>query len=141
MNGIYISGLGAVSPAGWGVSALREVLNRGEPLPTQTLDRPGGGKPLQARLVPNPVTRPEFLSRPRLRRTSPITHYAAATALEAMMCLRANKEARWQIGVIVCLQSGCVQYSHRFFLKCFRTLLWRARCFSRRPFLQHPPVM
>src|SRR6202040_4187649 len=31
VSGIFICGAGAVSPAGWGVAALREALARGEP--------------------------------------------------------------------------------------------------------------
>ena len=120
MSGIYISGLGAVSPAGWGVPALREALNQGEPLPTQTLDRPGGGKPLRARLVPSPATRPEFLAHPRLRRTSPITHYAAAAALEALAKERAVRDPGFRLGLVVSLQTGCVHYCCRFYDETLR---------------------
>ncbi len=81
MTPVYICGVGAVSPAGWGVAPMREALERGEPLPVQSLDRPGGQRPVRARLVPNPVSRPPFVTHPRLRRTSPITHYSAAAAL------------------------------------------------------------
>jgi len=113
---IFVTGLGAVSPAGWSVAALRETLDRGKPLPVQSLARPGWEKPLQARLVPNPPARPEFLSHPRLRRTSPITHYTAAVALEAMAGLRSRYDAEsYCLGLIVCLQTGCVQYTCRFF--------------------------
>jgi len=112
---IVIAGLGAVSPAGWNVAALREALAKGEPLPVQSVERPGWQKPLRARLVPNPVPRPEFLAHPRLRRTSPVTHYAAAAALEATACLRASPEVKRRLGLIVCLQAGCVQYTCRFF--------------------------
>jgi hypothetical protein len=113
MSRIFVAGLGAVTPAGWTVSAMREALNRGEPLPTQPLDQ-HRGKPLLARLVPNPATRPEFLSHPRLRRASAITHYAASAALEAVVGRRAWPEHS-RIGLITCLQSGCVQYSCRFY--------------------------
>jgi 3-oxoacyl-(acyl-carrier-protein) synthase len=116
MSRIFVAGLGAVSPAGWNVAALREALDKGEPLPTQPMVRPGWEKTLRARLVPNPSVRPEFLAHPRLRRTSPITHYAAATALEAVAGLRASSDAKnWRFGIVVCLQSGCVQYSCRFY--------------------------
>ena len=81
MSKIFVAGIGAVSPAGWNVAALRAALEKGEPLPAQNLARPGWEKPLQVRLVPNPPVRPEFLAHPRLRRSSPITHYAAAAAL------------------------------------------------------------
>jgi hypothetical protein len=116
MSKIFVAGIGAVSPAGWNVAAMRAALDKGEPLPTQPMVRPGWEKPLLARLVPNPPVRPEFLAHPRLRRTSPITHYAAAAALEAVAGLRANPAAKnLRLGIVVCLQSGCVQYSCRFY--------------------------
>jgi hypothetical protein len=116
MSKIFVAGIGAVSPAGWNVAALRQALDKGEPLPTQPLMRPGWEKPLSARLVPNPAVRPEFLAHPRLRRASPITHYTASAALEAIASLRANPAAKnFRLGIVVCLQSGCVQYSCRFY--------------------------
>jgi 3-oxoacyl-[acyl-carrier-protein] synthase II len=116
MSRIFVAGLGAVSPAGWNVAALRDALKKGKPLPTQPLERPGWDKPLPARLVPNPTARLEFLAHPRLRRTSPITHYTAAAALEAVAGLRTNPGTKnWRFGIVVCLQSGCVQYSCRFY--------------------------
>jgi hypothetical protein len=115
MSRVFVCGLGAVSPAGWNVVALREALNKGEPLPVQPVERPGWEKPLRARLVPNPAARPEFLAHPRLRRASPITHYVVAAALEAVTGLWGKNRRSRQFGVIVCLQSGCVHYSCRFF--------------------------
>jgi hypothetical protein len=106
--------LGAVSPAGWNVAALREALDKGEPLPGSTVGAARLGEAAPARLVPNPPVRPEFLAHPRLRRTSPITHYAAAAALEATAGLRASPARKISPGHVVCLQSGCVQYSCRF---------------------------
>ncbi len=114
MSRVYVCGLGAVSPAGWSLAAMRAALAKGEPLRIQPLERPGWEEPLRARLVP-PATRLPFLAHPRLRRTSPITHYAAAAALEAVALVRANNERNCRLGVIVCLQAGCVQYSYRFF--------------------------
>ena len=116
MSRIFVAGFGAVSPAGWSVGALRDAVAKGEPLPVQPLSRPGWEKPLPSRLVPNPPTRPEFLAHPRLRRASPITHYAAAAALESIARLRANPAAKnLRLGLIACLQSGCVQYTCRFY--------------------------
>ena len=115
MSRVFVAGLGAVSPAGWNVAALREALNKGEPLPTQSMERPGWEKPFKTRLVPNPAVRPEFLAHPRLRRTSPITHHVVAAALEAMAGLRANPDLKFRLGLAVCLQSGCVNYTCRFF--------------------------
>jgi hypothetical protein len=116
MSRIFIAGIGAVSPAGWDVAALRAALEKNEPLPVQPLPRPGSDQPLNARLVPNPATRPSFLAHPRLRRSSPITHYAASASLEALAKLRAHPDAKnLRLGVIACLQTGCVQYSCRFY--------------------------
>jgi hypothetical protein len=115
MSGVFVCGLGAVSPAGWGIAPMRDALAAGTPLPVEALARPGWTEPLRARLVPNPVPRPAFLSHPRLRRTSPITHYAAAAALEAVAGLSARGALGRRLGIVVCLQSGCVQYSYRFF--------------------------
>jgi hypothetical protein len=55
------------------------------------------------------------MAHPRLRRTSPITHYAAAAALEAAAGFRQKNGPDCPLGLVVCLQSGCVQFSHRFF--------------------------
>jgi hypothetical protein len=115
MSRVFVCGLGSVSPAGWTVEDLRAALNKNKPLPIQPLTRPGWQKPLKMRPVPNPAVRPPFLSHPRLRRTSPITHYAAASALEAVKLVQQGKNPPSRIGIIVCLQSGCVQYSFRFF--------------------------
>ena len=40
MSRIHVHGLGAVSPAGWGVPLLSAALKQGEPLPSQPLPRP-----------------------------------------------------------------------------------------------------
>jgi hypothetical protein len=110
---IFVSGYGAVSPAGWSAAELQKALADGKPLPIQPLDRPGWEKPLRMRAVPTPVMRPAFLAHPRLRRSSAITHYAASALLEALANLNPDSDRR--VGVVVCLQSGCVQYTYRFF--------------------------
>jgi len=125
MSRVFVCGVGAVSPAGWTVAALRDALARNEPLPTRCLDRPrlenhpssiihhpppALPPSYQVRLVPPPNERPAFLSHPRLRRASPLTQFAAAAALEAGV--RVPSKAKR--GLIVCLQSGPVQYVSRF---------------------------
>src|SRR5207244_11536929 len=62
---IFIRGIGAVSPAGWGVLPLREALAKGEPWPTRELDRPGWARPFRVRRVPPPLPRPGFMSHSR----------------------------------------------------------------------------
>ena len=116
MSRIFVHGLGAVSPAGWGVPALSAALKNGEPLPAQNISRPGWEKPLRLRAVPAPSTTPSFLAHPRLRRSSAITQYTVAAACEAI----GEEVERVQIGelrlgIVVCLMPGCVTYSRRFY--------------------------
>ena len=121
MSRIFLHGIGAVSPAGWGVEALHEALLNGAPLPSQPLDRPGRTQPLQVRRVPAPTPRPAFLAHPRLRRTSPITHFAVAAAIEALggdAARVATGELR--LGIIFCAFAGCVSYSRRFYDETLR---------------------
>lgn len=121
MSGLFIHGLGAVSPAGWGVSALRQALQRDVPLATSPLLRPGLEKRLRARSVPPPPFRPEFLAHPRLRRASSIAQLVAAAGLEALgddAALVRNGALR--LGLIVCTMVGGVSYSRRFFEEVLR---------------------
>jgi len=117
---VFVAGWGAVSPAGWGAAALCEALIRDQPLPVQPLERPGWKKALRERVVPPPQPRPPFLAHPRMRRTSPITHYAAAAAMEVAAGLRSRPGGGPSLGLIVCLHSGCVHYSCRFFEEALR---------------------
>jgi hypothetical protein len=94
---------------------MREALAKGTPLPCSPLQHPGGGKPLRARLVPNPPSRPEFMGHPRLRRTSPITHYSTAAALEALANLPASRQRGFRLGLVASLQTGCVHFCCRFY--------------------------
>ena len=113
MSRIFVSGYGAVSPAGWSAAELQKILADGKSLPIQPLERPGWEKRLRTRAVPAPAARPAFLAHPRLRRSSPITHYAAGALLESLARLKPDSSRR--VGLVVCLQSGCVQYTYRFF--------------------------
>jgi hypothetical protein len=114
MSRVFVCGLGAVSPAGWGVPALRQALEHGHPLATATLPQPDPQRPLKFRSVPPPTGRPAFLSHPRLRRASALTQYSAAAALEALSPIPEQHRAQRKLGLVVCLQSGPVQYASRF---------------------------
>ncbi len=111
---LFVHGTGAVSPAGWGVPALDQALTRGTPLAPTPISHPAHPTPHPARRVPPPVPRPAFLAHPRLRRSSPIAHYVAAAALEA---LESNPPpaAPGRLGILVCTMCGCVRYSTRFY--------------------------
>jgi hypothetical protein len=52
---------------------------------------------------------------PRLRRTSPISQYAAGVAFEALGSSAENTSARADLGIVYCVRCGCVNHSRRFF--------------------------
>jgi 3-oxoacyl-(acyl-carrier-protein) synthase len=121
MSRVFLHGWGAVSPAGWGAETLHQALLQGAPLPTHPLVRPGHAHPLSVRRVPAVMPRPAFLAHPRLRRTSPITHFAVAAAIEALggdAARVATGEVR--LGIIFCAFAGCVSYSRRFYDETLR---------------------
>jgi hypothetical protein len=114
--GIFVNGVGVVSPAGWGLPAFSAAVQARQPLPASELARPGWEKPLPVRRVPAPSPRPAFLTQARLRRTSPISHFAVAAALEAL----GDRTAQFSVsgrrlGIVSCAMSGCVNYSRRFY--------------------------
>jgi hypothetical protein len=121
VNRIFVCGLGAVSPAGWGTSPLCSALARGEPVPTQALARPGLEKPLLVRNVPPPETHPAFLTHPRLRRASVITQHTVGAALEALGDDTASVQSgALRLGIVVCTMAGSVTYSRRFYEEVLR---------------------
>ncbi len=116
MSKVFVRGVGAVSPAGWGVAALHDALVRGTALPLKDLPCPGHTRPLKAYGVPPASPRPAFTAHARLRRTSPIGQYAVAAALEALgtdAASAGNGSAR--LGIVYCAMSGCVNFSRRFY--------------------------
>ena len=121
MSELYVRGIGAVSSAGWGIAPLRDAIRAAAPIPHKDLSRPGHEKPLAVRQVPPPPSRPAFLAHARLRRTSPISHYVVAAALEALGDDTAKiSTGSLQVGIVVCAMTGCVNYSRRFYDETLR---------------------
>jgi hypothetical protein len=121
VNRIFVCGVGAVSPAGWGVEKLCAALDKGEPVPAQTIARPGWEKPMLVRNVPPPETRPAFFAHPRLRRASAITQHSVAAALEALGDDAAQvRSGALRLGIIFCTMSGSIAYSRRFYEEVLR---------------------
>lgn len=121
MSRIFIHGSGAVSPAGWGVEPLRACMKNSIPIPPKSLPRAGWDVPLSIRQVPAPKERPSCFSHSRLRRASPISQYLVAASLEAVgpdAPLIAQGKIR--LGVVLCVMSGCVNYSRRFYDEVLR---------------------
>jgi hypothetical protein len=116
MSGVFVHGMGAVSPAGWGVMALREALEVGLPLAGQMQARPGWEKALRVNLVPKPTATLAWLAHPRLRRASPLTHYAVGAALEALGAdAEIVRAGGLRLGIITCTLTGGISYSRRFY--------------------------
>jgi hypothetical protein len=96
--------------------SLRASLENEQPLPVQFLARPGWEKPLSVRIVPPPPVRPAFLTHPRLRRASPMTHYAVGAALEAIgQDADLIRSGALRLGIVACTLTGGISYSRRFY--------------------------
>ncbi len=114
MSGVYVAGIGAVSPAGWGTEALRKAIESKTPVLPTLMEKPLWKNPLPHRPVPAPSVAPEFFRHARFRRTSPIAQYAMASAAEALGI--GHKVEEWgRVGVVFCVMGGCVNYSRRFY--------------------------
>jgi 3-oxoacyl-(acyl-carrier-protein) synthase len=114
---LAITGLGAVTPAGWGADVLLEAVSENRVIPATELVRPvpDGTRATRVKRVPeNPQGVPKSA---RLRRTSPISKFAAAAAMEALGAHRLGLSLAGdlRVGVILTLSNGCVNYSNRFF--------------------------
>lgn len=117
---VRLAGLGAVSPAGWGVEALvAAVQGRGEALlPATEVPRPPRGRPILVRPVPPlPTPRPSWALHPRLRRASAISQHTVAAALEAVGAETTERirSGALRLGVILTVMTGSVTYSRRFY--------------------------
>ncbi len=118
---LIITGIGAVSPAGWGMAALVAALAAQQPLPETLLAPPAaaaaGLRSHRVRAVPRPVPDRALAGHPRLRRATPLALFAAAAALEALGPERvaAIQAGTLRAGLIYTLLNGGVSYSGRFF--------------------------
>ena len=114
---IGITGVGAVTPAGWGVPAMLKCLRHGAPLESNSFQAQGMQKKYRLRSVPKPDNLLTLFRNPRLRRTSPVSRYLAAAAFEAMegRSLDDFHQKGTRLGVVVSCFTGCVNYSQRFY--------------------------
>ena len=115
MSGVFISGMGAVSPAGWGVEKLGRALAGDLPLKPQTLERPGWSRLLSVLRVPPANPRPAWAAHPRMRRSALISQFAMGAAAEAL-----GEQTTGPLGIVFCTTCGCVNYSRRFYDEVLR---------------------
>jgi hypothetical protein len=114
---VQITGTGAVSAAGWGTEALMDAILSGTSFAPTHLERLSGETLVRTPVLRVPsegATTPKFA---RLRRTSPISKFAAAAAAEALGQRRLGEisSGKLRVGIIFTLINGCVNYSNRFF--------------------------
>lgn len=119
MSRLFVNGLGAVSPAGWSVEALRDAVQNGKVPANSCIQRPGWSQPLACRRVPPPNPVPAAFANARLRRTTPITSFAAAATLQAIADAKADPKTE-RIGMILCVLAGCVQFTKRFYHEAWK---------------------
>jgi hypothetical protein len=116
LNGVFVAGVGAVSPAGWGMEPLEAAIAGAQALPIELMTRPGWTELLRVRRVPTANPRPGFLTEPRLRRSTPIARFVVGAALEALgHDAELVRVGRIRLGIVVCTMCGCVAYSRRFY--------------------------
>jgi 3-oxoacyl-(acyl-carrier-protein) synthase len=99
---------------------MRQALDSCAPIAEGPLERPGWKRPLPARRVPQPPPKLPRLSHARLRRSSPMSLYAAAAAEEALLNAGCMPSPEHRLGIIFCVTAGCVQYSRRFYDDAWR---------------------
>ena len=113
---LAITGTGAVTPAGWGVAAMMAALESGKTIAPSLLERMAGESKITTPVLRVPMDGATTPKAARLRRTSPISKFAAAAAIEALGTDRlAQIPSGLRVGVIFTLTNGCVNYSNRFF--------------------------
>jgi hypothetical protein len=116
VSGVFVHGVGAVSPAGWNADFLHAAVSKQTVSAPVQVSRPGWPHGIQVRRAPSPAPKPAFLAHARLRRSSPISHFAVSAALEALgPDAEAVSAGTVRLGIILCVMSGCVNYSRRFY--------------------------
>ena len=116
---LFIHGHGAVSTAGIEPQHLYRACRENSPLPTDILERRVGDETISYhhRPVDAQALRAEMPKHPRLRRASNITRFAVTAAHQAIGGERMERieSRRLNVGIILTLLNGCVNYSNRFF--------------------------
>jgi hypothetical protein len=120
MSPIVVGGWGAVSPAGWSASLLWSAVHLASPIPATELTRPSWKRPIPVRRVSGTAPKP-VAAHTRLRRASAIAQFAVSAGLEALGRDTARlSDPAFRLGVILCVMTGCVNYSRRFYDEILR---------------------
>jgi hypothetical protein len=108
-----ILGLGWVTPLGRDPAAVWQAIRAGEAPPTTTLESPFTGRSFPVRRV-DPATIEDVARQPRLRRSSLISHFAVAAALDARRDAGLQPDPA-RLGLVFATTNGGVIYTRRFF--------------------------
>ena len=120
MSRITASGIGVVSPAGWGLEPMMAALDADRRPELGEFERATtGGAVVRTPVlrVPKLEDRSKLPRDPRLRRASALGKFAAAAMHEALGVERfeAVKAGDTRLGVVCTMMNGCVNYSNRFY--------------------------
>jgi 3-oxoacyl-[acyl-carrier-protein] synthase II len=123
LEALKIAGAGAVSPAGWGTSALLQAVRERQELPLAECPRSVGTRDWSCPVHVVPPAAPDALPKfARLRRASAVTKFAMAAALEALASAGfPHGQGAGRLGIIQCMFNGCVQFSGRFYHEVIET--------------------
>jgi hypothetical protein len=98
------------------MDSFRQALAANREITSKPVPRPGSIRTMPGLSVPIPNPRPALLGHPRLRRVSLISQYATFAAAEALGDeLALVEKGELKLGVILCVSSGCVTYTRRFY--------------------------
>ncbi len=116
---LHIHGYGCVSAAGNSPAELYQACVSGENIPTTEMERQLGEQTITypVRRVDQTGLRAAMPRHPRLRRSSSVTKFAITAASQALGPDRVSaiQNGYLNIGVVVTLFNGCVNYSNKFF--------------------------
>lgn len=120
---LRISGVGAVSPAGWGTASLAAAMLEPTVLPIANCPRTVGARDWDCPVRHAPAVPADRLPKfPRLRRASPITKFTMAAALEALeQAGFPQGQGAGRLGIVQLMFNGCVQFSGKFYHEVIET--------------------
>ena len=118
-NPIYVHGYGCVSSAGLSAADLYQCCSLAVPVESQPLERRLGDQTITSRVraVDKLALKKLLPKHPRLRRSSSITKFIMAAALQALNQQRLEQisHGEFRLGIVVSFFNGCINYSNRFY--------------------------
>lgn len=108
-----ILGLGWVTPLGRDLASVWAAIHAGEAAPTSLLESPSTGRSFPVRRV-DPALVEDAARLPRLRRSSLVSHFAVAAALDAVRDSGLQPDPA-RLGLVFATTNGGVIYTRRFY--------------------------